>query len=146
MNRKKLKTKTHKQRYIVLRMVEITELVESNPPSSIEKQLNDRSFGTQSTDSGLSSNSNGETSDASASNSDLTSGSSSGYESSTCLAKPMLSLKWENIEDEVVSASAFTLFMQSSNLMNQSRVCDISSIEHTGVTPILRKGMTVMTE
>ena len=124
-------------------MVENTELVENNPPSSIEKQLNDRSYGTQSTDSGLSSNSNEETTDASVSNSDITSGSSSGYESTTCIAKPMLSLKWENIEDEVVSASAFTLFLQSSNLMNQSRVCDISSIEHTGMTPILRKGMIV---
>ena len=120
-------------------MVEITELAEPNPPANIGKQLNDRSYGAQSDDSGLATASTGESTDTSTTSGDITP-STSGYNTSTHSMGPYLSLKWENIEGEVVSASTFSLFMQSSNLLNQSRVCDISSIEHTGLTPILRKG------
>ena len=120
-------------------MVEITELVEANPPTTIEKQLNDRSYGTQSDDSGVATASTGESTDLTTTSDEATP-STSGYDSSSHSMGPYLSLKWENIEGEVVNASTFSLFMQSSNLMNHSRVCDISSIEHTGLTPILRKG------
>lgn len=120
-------------------MVEIIELAENEPRGVIEKQLNDRSYGNHSDDSGVATSST-ETSNSS---SDCSAVTSSGYESSNgsnAMQSLVPSLKWENIEGEVVNWDTFSLIMQSSNLIGQSRVCDISSIEHTGHTPILRKG------
>ena len=122
-------------------MVEIMELADSEPQRVIEKQLNDRSYGNKTDDSGLVTSSTGSV----VSNSDSSAIASSGYESSNGSRSLIPSLKWENIEGEVVNWGTFSLIMQSSNLIkpqNQARVCDISSIEHTGLTPILRKGNT----
>ena len=119
-------------------MVEIIELVDNEPRGTIEKQLNDRSYGNHSDDSGVATTST-ETSNSS---SDYSTATSSGYESSngsSDMQSLVPSLKWENIEGEVVSWGTFSLIMQSSNLYGQSRVCDISSIEHTGHTPKIRE-------
>ena len=124
---------------LLRKMVEIMELADNEPQRVIEKQLNDRSYGNKTDDSGLVT-SNSESAVSSSDSSVIT---SSGYESSNGSRSLIPSLKWENIEGEVVSWGTFSLIMQSSNLVkpeNHARVCDISSIEHTGLTPILRKG------
>ena len=112
------------------------ELIENEHPRNIEKQMNDRSFRNQSEDSGLDT-ANTESSATSSDDSRLV---SSGYDSSNDSNKLVPSLKWENIEGEVVSWGTFSLIMQSSNIAGHSRLCDISSIEHAGLTPKLRKG------
>ena len=122
--------------YSLKKMVEIMEVIENELPVNIEKQLNDRSFRNQSEDSGLDTP-NTEPSVTSSDDSQLV---SSGYDSSNGSNMLMPSLKWENIKGEVVNWETFSLIMQSSNIAGQSRLCDISSIEHVGLTPKLRKG------
>ena len=100
------------------------------------KQENDRSYRRDSKDeSGMGSTltSNGSQGCTDGENT----GATSGYDSLERSAKT----SWEEYEGEVVNLSLFKLsILQSSNVGKRLDECEISSIEHVGGTPRLRKG------
>ena len=50
--------------------------------------------------------------------------------------------KWEDYDGEIMNLATINHYLQSSNLLETDRHCEISAIEHAGDTPKLRKGKT----
>ena len=119
-------------------MVEILGIVAEKTDSDQGKQLNDRSYqgSSQSEESGVDTQTDVEKTEASEK---LIATNSSGYDTNSSNESYAL-VKWENFDNEMVNLETFNYYLQSSNIPEQDQMCDISTIEHTGDTPKLRKG------
>ena len=117
-------------------MVEVGKISEDkNEP--IAKQQNDRSYEAGERDESGVGSMPSSASNVSKESPEGNTHVSSGYDSS----EKDSNSSWKDYEGEIINLSTFQLdVMQSSNVVERSQKCEISTIEHENGTPMLRKG------
>ena len=121
-------------------MVEILGLIAEDANRDEGKQLNDRSYQSPHSDeSGQTDESGiGSQNDTDREHDGEKALVSSGYD--TASHDESNTSKWENFVGEIMNFAVLNRYLQSSNIPFQDKACEISTIEHTGGTPKLRKG------
>ena len=114
-------------------MVEILGEISPGEVVQGEKQENDQSY-KKSEESGL-----GTQSELGDSSLKMTS-SDSGDTTDQFMTDSNSLAKWEDYDGEIMNLATINHYLQSTNVTELNRVCEISTIEHTGDTPKLRKG------